>query len=106
MTDSERKSGLENPLAELHSLVEDGEAKVFVDSDVPWGEQCRIDFGTGLTVSPEEHDMKGELLEYNDVVLEMVDVDEEEWAGVLDEYGVEDGERREQLRAFARSAQE
>jgi len=106
MADSERVSDLDDPLAELESRVEDGRAEVFVDDDVPWGEQARIDTGGDITVTPEEHDMKKALLEYDEPVREMVDVDEEEWPDVLDRHDIEDGERREQLRVFARSARE
>lgn len=103
--DEEKASDLDDPLDELESLVKEGKAEVYV-GDVPWGEQSRIDFGSGVTVSPEEHDMKGALLEYDEVVKEMVDVGEEEWPDVLDRHGVEGGERREQLELFARDASE
>jgi hypothetical protein len=104
--DAEDVSDLHDPLDELASLVEDGEAKVFVDDGVPWGEQSRIDFGSGITVSPAEHDMKGALLEYDEPVKEMVGVGEEDWPNVLDRHGVEDAGRREQLQLFARNASE
>lgn len=72
---------------------------------MPWGEQILIDFGGGnLTVSPEEHDMKVAVVDgYNDAIIEMVEVGEEEWDDVLDEYDVEE-DRREQLRVVADAA--
>lgn len=104
MEDSERVSDLDDPPAELHEEVEDGAEVEIVELGET--ETLNVQFGDDLMVSPEEHDMKGALVEYRDVLLEMVGVDEKEWPIVLDAHGVEAERRREQLRAFAESARE
>ena len=68
--------------------------------------QANVQFNDKITVTAEEHNMKKALAEYRDVLLEMVDVDGEEWPDVLDRHGVEDVERREQLQVFAESVRE
>jgi hypothetical protein len=106
MEEEEKVSNLDDPLDELESLVENGEAGVYIDDGLPWGEQSLVDFGTGITVSPEEHDMKRALLEYDEALNEMVGVAEEEWPNVLDRHGVKDKDRRNQLQLFALDASE
>ncbi|AEH35599.1 hypothetical protein [Halopiger xanaduensis] len=98
----EKVSDLDDPLAHLHEAVEEGAIVEIVELD--GYETLNVKLDDKVTVSPEEHDMKTALLDYRDVLLEMVDANEEDWPDVLDRHGVGDEERRKQLQVFARDA--
>lgn len=100
----ENVSDLDDPLAHLYEAVEEDAIVEIVKLD--GYETLNVKLDDKVTVSPEEHDMKTALLDYRDVLLEMVNFDEEEWPDVLDRHGVEDENRREQLQLFAESARE
>ena len=100
-------SDLNDPLGTLCDWIHDGEVDVSV-VELPWGRQITLSRRDSVdwSVSPKEHDMKQELLEWNDAVIEMIDSDREEWNEVLNEHGVADNELSEQLQVVADTAAE